>query len=425
MTAHGIVNQDPPGCPDPRPALTKEAALDLLLAGARAPHEVETISTDQALGRVLARPLVSPIAVPGWDNSAMDGYAVCCAELAVGAAGAPARLRVAQRVAAGALGQPLEPGTAARIFTGAPIPPGADAVVIQERCTRDGDWVEVPRDLAHGANIRRVGEDLRAGVQVIAPGTRLRPAHLGLAAAVGATELTVYRRLRVATFTSGDELVMPGQALGPGQIYNSNRFMLNGLLAGLGCEVKDLGMVPDTLEATMAALLRAVDAADLILASGGVSVGEEDHVKPAIERLGTLDLWNVAIRPGKPLAFGHLNGTPFLGSPGNPVSLFVTFLIFARPLVLRMQGDTGELETPGFKVRAGFDSPRPDRRREFQRARLRRGVDGEWEVVVHESRSAGVLSSAAWADGLVEIPPGATVARGDPVVYIPWGGLLS
>ncbi len=412
------------GCPDPtgRPLLTKQEALDLLLAHAAAPDAQECVPTDQALGRVLARPLVSAIDVPGWDNSAMDGYALCCADLLPSGA---TRLRVAQRIPAGAPGRPLEPGTAARIFTGAPIPPGADTVVIQERCTRDGDWVEVPADLTPDANIRRAGEDIRAGTAVLAAGMRLRPQHLGLAAGVGAAQLPVYRRLRVAMFATGDELVWPGQALGPGQIYNSNRFTMKGLLEGLGCEVSDLGLVPDTLEATMETLNRGVDGADLILASGGVSVGEEDHVKPAIERLGTLDLWQIAVRPGKPLAFGHIRGTPFLGSPGNPVSLFVSLLLFARPLLLRMQGVTGDLEPPGIEVPAGFDWPRPDRRREFVQARLVRGAAGDWEAVTHQSRSAAALSAAAWAEGLVEIAPQQTIARGDPVVYLPFAGLLS
>ena len=417
-------NRDRHGCPDPaeRPLLTKQEALDLLLAHATAPDAQECVPTDQALGRVLARPLVSAIDVPGWDNSAMDGYALCCADLAPSG---PTRLRVAQRIPAGAPGRPLEPGTAARIFTGAPIPPGADTVVIQERCARDGDWVEVPAGLTTDANIRRTGEDIHAGAAVLAAGTRLRPQHLGLAAGVGAAQLPVYRRLRVAMFATGDELVRPGQALGPGQLYNSNRFTMKGLLEGLGCEVSDLGLIPDTLEATMDTLNRGVDGADLILASGGVSVGEEDHVKPAIERLGTLDLWQIAVRPGKPLAFGHIRGTPFLGSPGNPVSLFVSLLLFARPLVLRMQGVTGDLEPPGIKVPAGFDWPHPDRRREFVQARLVRGAASDWEAVTHQSRSAAALSAAAWAEGLVEIAPGQTIARGDPVLYLPFAGLLS
>ena len=409
------------GCPDPahRPPLTKQEAVALLLSDARPIGDSETVPTDAGLGRVLAAPVVSAIAVPGWDNSAMDGYAIRCADLA----GGPARLRVTQRIPAGAVGQALAPGTAARIFTGAPVPPGADAVEIQERCQRDGDWVQVPAGLVPGTNIRRAGEDIGSGAEVIAAGTRLRPQHLGLAASVGAAHLRVYRQLRVAVFSSGDELVMPGEPLGPGQIYNSNRFTLNGLLRGFGCTIVDLGMVPDTLDATVAAMRRGA-AADLILASGGVSVGEEDHVKPAIEQLGTLDLWNVAVRPGKPLAFGHVLGTPFLGSPGNPVSLFVTFLLFVRPFLLRRQGVAGDLEPLSLKIRAGFDWPRPDRRREFHRARLARGQDGDWEVVVHPSRSAGVLSSVAWADGLVEIPEGRAIGRGDPVDFLPFDRLL-
>ncbi len=410
-------------CPDSvsRPPLNKQDALNLLLGNVHPVIGSETVPTDQGLGRVLAAPVIGTVDVPAWDNSAMDGYAIRCADVALG----PARLRVAQRIPAGSMGQPLEPGTAARIFTGAPIPTGADAVEIQERCERDGDWVEIPARVAPGLNIRRAGEDIGSGAEAIARGTRLRAQHLGLAASVGAAALQVYRRVRVAMFVTGDELATPGVPLGPGQIYNSNRFTLNGLLQGLGCEVVDLGTVPDTLIGTMDALARGAEVADLILASGGVSVGEEDHVKPAVERLGALDLWSVAIRPGKPLAFGQVAGTPFLGSPGNPVSLFVTFLLFARPLLLRMQGVAGDLEPLSLKVRAGFDWPHPDRRREFLRGRLELGPDREWEVRVHPSRSAGALSSAAWADGLVEIPEGRTIARGDPVDYIPFSGLLS
>ncbi len=289
---------------------------------------------------------------------------------------------------------------------------------------RDGDWVEVPADTPTGANIRRAGEDIRAGTQSIDAGTRLGPQHLGLAACVGAASLTVYRRLRVAVLASGDELVMPGQPLAPGQIYNSNRFMLIGLLQGLGCEVLDLGTVSDDLESTVDALARGGRAADLVLASGGVSVGEEDHMRPALERLGPLALWSVAIRPGKPLAFGHIGDTPFLGSPGNPVSLFVTMCLFARPLVLRLQGIAGDLAPRAFRVRAGFDWPRPDRRREYHRARLQTGADGGAEAIVHPSRSAGVLSSVVWADGLVEIPEGREIRQGEPVVFIPFEGLF-
>ena len=415
-------------CPAPRhrPLLTKQQALDLLLAVARPPVEIETVPTRDALGRVLAAPLACPMPMPPWDNSAMDGYAVRHADLADAAATGAARLalRVTQRIPAGTAGGPLEPGTAARIFTGAPVPEGADTVVIQERCQRNADSVEVPTDGPRGANVRLAGEDLAAGAEVIAAGTRLQAQHLGLAASVGVGDLRVYRRLRVALFGSGDELVAPGAPLGPGQVYDCNRYTLGALLAGLGCTVIDLGTVPDTLEATMGALSNAAGQADLILGSGGVSVGEEDHVKPAIERLGTLDLWNVAIRPGKPLAFGRVAGTPFLGSPGNPVSLFVTALIFARPLILRMQGVAGDLDPPGFLVPAGFARPRPDPRREFLRARLVRTANGGAEVQVHPSRSAAALASAVWADGLVEVPEGQSIAHGDLLHYLPFQGLL-
>jgi len=409
-------------CPSPndRRLLTRDEALALLLSHCRPLTDLETVPTEDGLGRVLASPVTSRIPVPGWDNSAMDGYAVRAADLAADDGWLP----VAQRIPAGRTGEPLARGTAARIFTGAPIPAGADTVAIQERCERDGDRVRVPVDTAVGANIRLAGEDITPGAEVIAAGTRLAPQHLGLAASVGCPELRVYRRLRVAIFASGDELVMPGEPLAPGQIYNSNRFILRGLLQGLGCEVIDLGIVRDSPEATEEALSRGAAESDLVLASGGVSVGEEDHVKPAVERLGSLDLWNLAIRPGKPVAFGHVAGTPFLGSPGNPVSLFTTFCLFARPFVLRMQGVAGDLAPRVLVTRAGFDWPRPDKRLELHRARLQTGADGRTEAVVHPSRSSAVLSSVAWAEGFVEIPERQVLAKGDPVAFIPFDSLL-
>jgi molybdopterin molybdotransferase len=305
------------------------------------------------------------------------------------------------------------------------MPAGADAVVIQEVCETDGDRVRVPSSIKSGANIRRAGEDIAGGAEIVATGTRLQAQHLGLAASVGAAELGVHRRLRVAVFSSGDELVMPGEPLGPGQIYNSNRFTLCGLLADLGCEIIDLGIVEDTLEATMEALGGAAEQADLILASGGVSVGEEDHVKPAVERLGSLDLWKIAIRPGKPLAFGHIGParTPFLGSPGNPVSLFVTFCLFARPYILRMQGVEGPVAPAMLTAKSAFDWPRPDKRREFQRARLERDENGEPQVSVYPSRSSGVLSSVAWANGLAVIREGQVLKKGDPIQFVPFSEL--
>ena len=399
---------------------TVAEALELLLERAPRPTRHAVVPLPDALGRVLAGTVTSPIDVPGWDNSAMDGYAVNSADLS----GDRPRLRVSQRIAAGAAGGPLERGTAARIFTGAPLPAGADTVVIQEVCERDGHEVVIGVVPKPGANVRRVGEDIRAGGEVIAAGTRLGPAHLGLAASVGVAGLAVYPRLRVALFCTGDELVMPGSPLGPGQIYNSNQYTATGLLQALGCEVVPLGIVPDSLEATVAALADAAARADLVLATGGVSVGEEDHLKPAVERLGALDLWRIAMRPGKPLAFGRIGDTPFIGTPGNPVSLFVTFVLFARPFILRMQGreDIAPLVIPAV---ADFDWPKPDKRREYPRARLVHGADGSVRASVYPSRSSAVLSSVAWADGLVEIPEGRVVARGETVAFLPFNGLLS
>ncbi len=407
----------------PKALLSKEEALKRLLAQARPVQDQENLPIQETLGRVLATPVVSQVAVPGWDNSAMDGYALRASDLAR----AQGRLRVSQRIPAGSPGTRLEPGTAARIFTGAPIPEGADTVVIQEVCRVEGDMVVIPFGVTPGANIRRAGEDSQVGTPVIAAGTRLLPQHLGVAASVGVARLNVWRRLKVAVFSSGDELVMPGQPLGPGQIYNSNRFTLLGLLTALGCETLDLGMVPDKLEATVATLTAAASQADLVLGSGGVSVGDEDHVKLAVERLGTLDLWKVAIRPGKPLAFGHLGPerTPFIGTPGNPVSLFVTFCLFARPFIRRMQGTAGDLEPQAFLIPAGFDWPQAADRLEFPRARLVPDQDGQPEIHLYPSQSSGVLGSVTWADGLAVIPAQQTIRRGEGVQYIPLNEILA
>jgi molybdopterin molybdotransferase len=386
--------------------------------------EVERLATFDALGRVLAEEVVSLLDVPPADNTSMDGYALRAADVpAVGTV-----LPVSQRIPAGVVGAPLAPGSAARIFTGAQIPPGADAVVMQEQCTVQGDGrIRIDTLPEAGQWVRRRGEDVRRGSQVLPPGTRLTPQALGMAASVGAATLAVARRPRVALLSTGDELVMPGEPLRPGAIYNSNRYTLRGLLEAFGCICTDLGIVPDTLEATRDALRRAADASDLIVTSGGVSVGEEDHLRPAVRAEGRLDLWQVAIKPGKPLAFGEVRRPAggqawFVGLPGNPVSSFVTFLLAVRPLLLRLQGASPPAALPpALVVRADFDWPRPDRRREF--VRVRRNADGALELFPNQS--SAVLTSAVWGDGVVDIAPGQVIRRGDGVRYLSFADLLS
>jgi molybdopterin molybdotransferase len=399
---------------------TVEQALEILLDQARPIEEFETLALSQALRRVLAKPVVSPIDVPPWRNSAMDGYAINSRDLQQGKS-----LAISQRIPAGATGKPLVPGTAARIFTGAPIPEGADTVVIQEDCLADEGMMRIQHCPRPEANIRPAGEDIRKGQEILAPGLQLRPQHLGLAASVGVEKLAVYRRLRVAVLSSGDELVMPGSRLGPGQIYNSNQFTLNGLLQSLGCEVIPLGIVEDTFDATCEALARGAQQADLVIASGGVSVGEEDHVKPAVEALGTLELWKIAVRPGKPLAFGHIGQTPFIGTPGNPVSLFVTFCLFARPFILRSQGVLGSVGPLLLQAQADFVWDKPVKRREYARARVATDNRGVVTASLYPTRSSGVLSSVAWANALVVIPEHKTLVKGDAVSVIPFCELLS
>jgi len=401
--------------------LSVDEALARLLAGARPTGEVETIPTLRATGRVLARPQVSALNVPPLDNTSMDGYAVRAADCASG----EARLRIAQRIPAGAVGKALAPGTAARIFTGAPIPPGADAVVPQEQCTVEGDHVVIEHKPQPGDWIRRAGEDIRAGATILEGGTRLRAQEIGLAASVGLGDLPVHRKLRAALFSTGNELVMPGEPLPDGAIYNSNRFTLTGLLRMLGCDVEDLGIVPDTLAATREALRKAAGASDVIVTCGGVSVGEEDYVKPAVDAEGRLDLWRIGMKPGRPFAYGAVrrgDGTEasFIGLPGNPVSSFVTFVLFVRPFLLRCQGAT-RLEPQSYVLRADFDWPKPDARREFLRVRLNAsgGLD------LFPNQSSGVLTSTVWGDGLLDNPPKQTIKRGDAVRFLPFSELLT
>ena len=394
-----------------------DEALMHLVGSAVPLADEETVMLDEALGRVLSKPVASTINVPAWDNSAMDGYAVRSQDI-----NDLDQLPVVQRIPAGTYGQPLMPGTAARIFTGAPIPNGADTVIMQEMITREGDIIRVNGRVNEGSNIRRAGEDIRNGDEIIESGTRLQPQHIGLAASTGIDKLIVKRKLRVAIFTTGDELTMPGHVLEEGKIYNSNRYLFRGLLEKLGCEVIDLGNVIDQYDATCEALNTAANEADLILSSGGVSVGEEDYVKKALEDLGKLDLWKIAVRPGKPLAFGNVGGVPFIGVPGNPVSLFVTFSIFVRPFILRSMG-VSEVAPVEYQVAAGFDWERPDKRAEYMRARIEANNEGKMVVNVYPSRSSGVLSSVTWADGMVVINPEQHLTKGDSVRFIPFSSL--
>ena len=431
-------------------------ALAELLGHAAVRPGSEQVSTFDADGRVLAQDVVSSLHVPPQDNSAMDGYAVRCEDVQQSGA----LLQVNQRIAAGSSGKPLGVKNAARIFTGAPIPPGADAVVMQEDCNivngligQGGSQVvlgdvrvnAVPQV---GQWIRRAGEDVQQGAVVLSKGERLTPAALGLAASIGMNSLLVGRQPRVALFSTGDELVMPGdvapQDMKPGAIYNSNRFFLRALLLRLGCKVTDFGIVPDRLEATLQALRRASNDHDLILTSGGVSVGEEDHIKPAVQALGELNLWQIAIKPGKPFAYGRIHRpvraepveagdhlpSPttgsgrtdfchFMGLPGNPVSSFITFLVLVRPFLLRLQG-VNDVALKSIPLPAHFAWPRADKRREF--LRVRRNTAGGLDLFPNQS--SGVLTSAVWGDGVIDNPPGQTIAHGDMVQFIPFAELI-
>ncbi len=401
--------------------LSVDEALAVLLEGARPLEEIETLPTLEATGRVLAKAQASAMDVPPMDNSAMDGYAVRRSDVT-----APdTRLRVAQRIAAGAVGAALEPGTAARIFTGAPIPPGADAIVMQEFCAVDGEHVVIKKVPQPEEWIRRRGSDIRAGAQILAAGTRLRPQDTGLAASVGIATLPLVRRVRLGLFFTGDELVMPGDPLPPGRIYNSNRFTLNGLAKVFDCETRDYGIVPDSLDATRAVLRRAASECDVIVTSGGVSVGEADYVKPAVEAEGSLLMWRIAMKPGRPLAFGRVRGVggegreaAFIGLPGNPVSSFVTFLVFVRPFLLRTQG-VQAVAPRALAARADFDWIDADPRREFLRVKWNAagGLD------LYPTQDSAVMTSTAWADGLVDNPPNHAIRKGDLVRFLPFAEL--
>ncbi|AJD49782.1 molybdopterin biosynthesis protein [Isoalcanivorax pacificus W11-5] len=388
-----------------------------LLANVPPPPATERCPLNAALNMVLAETVTSTVTVPPSDNSAVDGYAVRYADLG-------RVLPVSQRIPAGAVPAPLVPGSAARIFTGAAVPAEADTVLMQEECEALDGQVRLPAassvktsPVKKGANIRRAGQDIRAGDEVVSAGTRLSPRHLGLLASVGVAEVSVYRPLRVALLSTGDELAEPGTAAAPGQIYNSNRYLLHALLAEAGMIPVDLGRVADDYAATHGALASAGQRCDLVLTTGGVSVGEEDHMRAAVAALGSLDLWRVAIKPGKPFAFGHLGDTPFMGLPGNPSAVLVTFMILVLPWLRRAQGLAGDPMPPCVGLPAGFSTDKPGKREEYLRVQVV-GEAGQQRLQPHPNQSSGMLSSACWAEGLAVVPAGRVVREGDVLGFI-------
>lgn len=394
-------------------------ARDQLLAAANPIRQSESVNLTNGLGRILSTAITSPIDVPGFDNSAMDGYALFVADFN----NMPERFPVVQRIAAGQTGKALAANEAARIFTGAPVPEHANVVVPQEHTVATDDKIELTQKVAAFQHIRRRGEDIQSGSEIIAAGTRLSPAHLALAASVGVSELRVHARLKVAIMFTGDELTEPGQPLAPGGIYNSNRYAIRSLLEKMDCVVTDLGIIRDSAQATRDALEKASSSADVIITCGGVSVGEEDHVKAAVQALGQLNLWQIAMKPGKPLAYGKVGECDFIGLPGNPVSAFVTFVLMARPFLLKRMGAIS-LATHSIPAVAGFDWPKPDRRREFLRAGFELIPSGQSVLKIWPNQGSGVMSSVAWADGLVDVPPNTVIRQGDTVNYIPFSDLV-
>lgn len=405
----------------PGSALTPiNKALKLLLASMHTLSGTETVALLAGCGRVLAQDCISKISVPPHHSSAMDGFAVFAADVQQ----VPAILTVSQRIAAGQIGKPLNRGQAARIFTGAPLPGNADTVVMQENCQVTESAVTVLQATASGENVRRSGEDVAAGTRLFSSGHRLRAQDIGVLASTGVTSLTVRRRCRVALLTTGNELVQPGAALQPGQIYNSNFYTLSALLQALGCEVIDFGVVQDNLQATRQVLLEAAGQADCIISTGGVSVGEEDHVKAALSELGSLRLWKLAIKPGKPLAFGQVQGAHFFALPGNPVSAFVTFCLVVRPCLLSLLG-CAQVSPLILRVPAGFDQARSGERQEYVRVALQSDGRQQPQLKPIANQSSGVGSSLSAAAGLAIIPPHTSVANGDSLEFIPFSELVN
>ena len=416
-----------------RSALTPvDEAIEYLLTQVSKTSQIETVSLSNAMGRVLAEDQTSTVDVPPMANSAMDGYAVRFCDLDTNEP-----MAVSQRIPAGTVGSPLQLNTVARIFTGAPIPQGADTVIMQEQCSVVGNMVSLPgeADVEQGQNVRAAGEDLHVGQQLLSTGTRLRPQELGLLASVGVNTVAVFKKLKIAVLSTGDELIEPGGATEPGQIYNSNRYTLEGLISGIDLECIPLGIVEDTHAATETALRHAASKADVIITSGGVSVGEEDHVKAVIEQSGFLHLWKLAIKPGKPFAYGEFDGTPVLALPGNPAAVLITFLIVAKPFLLKMQGLSAVQNMP-MVVEADFELPKPSIRRRYLQGQISRdNVPKTAEIdeislssltaQIYPNQSSGILSGPSWATGVVVVDIDQTVNRGDPVRFYSYADLLT
>ncbi len=399
---------------------TFDEALDALLSKAVLTTQTEALPIESALGRILAQNITSVLNVPPHHNSMMDGYAVCASDAEAIKAGDV--FKISQRIAAGSIGQSLESGTVARIFTGAAMPEGADSVIMQEEAIEIEGGVKFSNPSFQPAqNVRHIGEDIAEGAVVLSKGHKLRAQDLGLIASIGIAQVLVFQPLTIATFTTGDELLEPGETAEVGKIYNANRYILAGLIPRLGFQLIDLGRVEDTLEATVEALKQAASVADVVITTGGVSVGDEDHIKSAIGQVGHLDLWKVKMKPGKPLAYGEVAGKPFIGLPGNPVSAFSTFNLFARPFLLKMQGQQSVQLQPLW-LKANFNWSKKGFRRDFVRAQLEnRGQ--ETVVTLFPNQGSGVLTSTVWADGLAVIPEDSTVSQGDYVAYYPFNDM--
>ncbi len=396
-----------------------DKALDFLMSVAEENPDVITVALPQALGCVLADSQHAAFDVPDFDNSAMDGYAINTADIPESGV----TLDVSQTIAAGHVGSPLKSGTAARIFTGGKIPQGADAVVIQENTRAENGQVTILGIPAKGENIRLQGHDIEKGSEVLTRGHQLRAQDLGMLASLGIASVSVKRPLRVAIINTGDEVIAPGQPLGPGQIYDSNSFTLEGLLTGMGMQVIKKGIVEDSLASTEVALKSAASDADCIISTGGVSVGDEDHVRQAVENLGELGLWKLAIKPGKPFSYGRVAGVPFFGLPGNPVAVFVTFSMLVRPYLLKIQG-CRTLAPPSLQIKSGFSLASANSRLEFVRVRLQTNAKGEQVLEAFGNQGSSIMTSLSWADGLAEIPLGETVALDQYLKFIPFNGLL-